>query len=372
MRNNYIKVLCFLLSFNSCLFGVDYGLKGQLSNSLIIDEFKSDMTILGIRYIPEISCQQAVSENYFLDAEISMNIYGRTVLDFENPTKEIKPYRVWARFSTDQFEVRGGLQKINFGPATLLRPLMWFDQIDPRDPLQITNGVYGLLARYYFLNNTNIWAWVLYGQDERKGLEIIPSQKGSPEFGGRLQFPLFNGELAATFHRRKMNIEKSIFGLTDYQEKKHENRYAIDGKWDLGVGLWFEAVLLRNDIVQQELEQQKLLNLGIDYTFAIGNGIHVLGEYFYYEFSQDKSKVGALFIDYNLSMFDQLMGIVYWDKENSNFYRYATWRRTYDKWSINVNFFWNPPTNSLFNFADSNIERQLSGKGLLFMLIYNH
>jgi len=56
---------------------------------------------------------------------------------------------MWIRLSTKQFELRAGLQKINFGSATLLRPLMWFDKIDPRDPLQLTDGVYALLARYY-------------------------------------------------------------------------------------------------------------------------------------------------------------------------------------------------------------------------------
>jgi len=54
------------------------------------------------------------------------------------------------------------LQKINFGSATLFRLLMWFDRIDPRDPLKLTDGVYGLLLRYYFHNNTNIWLWGLY------------------------------------------------------------------------------------------------------------------------------------------------------------------------------------------------------------------
>ena len=86
--------------------------------------------------------------------------------------------------------VRGGLQKINFGSANLLRPLMWFDQIDPRDPLQLTDGVWGILGRYYFLNNANIWVWGLIGNDQRKGWEVIPSVKNKPEFGFRVQMPI--------------------------------------------------------------------------------------------------------------------------------------------------------------------------------------
>lgn len=34
---------------------------------------------------------------------------------------------------------------------------MRFDQVDPRDPLKLTDGVRGLLGRYCFLNNADIW-----------------------------------------------------------------------------------------------------------------------------------------------------------------------------------------------------------------------
>ena len=58
------------------------------------------------------------------------------------PTATSSPTAAWLRLSTSRFEARVGLQKINFGSATLFRPLMWFDSLDPRDPLQITDGVY--------------------------------------------------------------------------------------------------------------------------------------------------------------------------------------------------------------------------------------
>ncbi|GAI27146.1 unnamed protein product, partial [marine sediment metagenome] len=59
---------------------------------------------------------------------------------------------------------------------------MWFDRIDPRDPLQLTDGVYGLLLRQYFLNNANIWVWGLYGNDDLRGWEYLPSEAKSVEF----------------------------------------------------------------------------------------------------------------------------------------------------------------------------------------------
>ena len=76
----------------------------------------------------------------------------------------------------------------------LLRPLMWFDRIDPNDPLQLTEGVYGLLLKYTFLNNANIWLWGLYGNDDPKGWEAVPTQRKSAEYGGRLQAPFLSGE----------------------------------------------------------------------------------------------------------------------------------------------------------------------------------
>lgn len=69
----------------------------------------------------------------------------------------VKPYRAWVRLSTNTFEARVGLRKINFGSATLFRSLMWFDRTDPRDPLRLTDGVSGLLLRDYAVNNTSLW-----------------------------------------------------------------------------------------------------------------------------------------------------------------------------------------------------------------------
>ena len=68
----------------------------------------------------------------------------------------ISPYRIWVRYQIKNWEFRLGLQKIDFGSAQLLRPIQWFNQIDPRDPLGLTNGVNGLLVRRYFKNNSNL------------------------------------------------------------------------------------------------------------------------------------------------------------------------------------------------------------------------
>jgi len=82
------------------------------------------------------------------DTELSVNIFGTAGLRHSTPSThqgDLKPYRAWIRFSSDQLELRIGLQKLNFGSASILRPLMWFDQMDPRDPLQLTDGLWAFL-----------------------------------------------------------------------------------------------------------------------------------------------------------------------------------------------------------------------------------
>ena len=133
-----------------------FGYKGLVSVWLFDNFERSSDTQLGGRFIPEFSLSQGLSDSLTLDAELSLNGYGtaelRSTADIQMEG-EVKPYRFWLRLSSSRFEARLGLQKINFGSATLLRPLMWFDSLDPRDPLQLTDGVYGLLLRYYFQNN---------------------------------------------------------------------------------------------------------------------------------------------------------------------------------------------------------------------------
>jgi len=236
----------------------------------------SKNTSIGLRYIPDFFIKKSISKKYTFDVEFSLNAYGTgRIHSIDNIEKDgkIKPYRLWLRFSGSQFEVRIGLQKINFGSAALLRPLMWFDRIDPRDPLQITDGVYGLLFRYYFLNNANIWFWGLYGNGKEKGWEVIPSNDRSIEFGGRFQITLFTGEIAFTYHHRKINLSQVLLDqISGYNINPPESRIAIDGKWDIGDGFWFEGSMIHQQCKALPFELCRSINIGLDYTFGIGNG----------------------------------------------------------------------------------------------------
>ncbi len=333
----------------------------------------------GMRYLPEIQLQTPINEDFSFDAEISANIWGSGLYWSADSTVwegDVRPYRAWMKFSGDQFEVRGGLQKINFGSANMLRPLMWFDQIDPRDPLQLTDGVWGILGRYYFLNNANIWVWGLIGNDQRKGWEVIPSVKNKPEFGFRVQLPIPGGELATTYHYRLADAEK-VFQIP-HGAKPHirEKRLALDGKFDYVVGIWFEAVLTHQEIHIPELEYSHALSLGLDYTFGLGNGINVMTEYFTFGSSERPLSGGenvhfsALSANYPFNIINNLNGIIFYDWTNKEFYNFINWSWQYDKWSFYIMGFWNPQRFNLYQgLGDANL---YAGRGLQFMVVFNH
>ena len=374
MKPRHALLPILLLFLHASAFSFTFYTKGQIIGWLTANAKKSIKPQAGIRYIPTFSLGKTFKKEQVLDFELSLNAYGR--MQGQGFGGDIDPYRLWARFSTSQFEARVGLQKINFGSATLLRPLMWFDSIDPRDPLQLTDGVYGLLLRYYFLDNSNIWVWGLLGNDNPRGWEVLGSAKNIPEFGGRIQVPLGNGEAAATFHHRKIATTGILQPIELETLSFSENKYALDGKWDIGVGIWFEAVLIHQDTPALPYPWQRALNIGMDYTFGVGNGLNVIGEHFVMTASPnawdsgESVKFTALALNYPLGILDTLAGIFYYDWENQDLYSFLRWQRTYDQWSIHVMAFWNP-----FRFAIYQVGQDSSlftGKGIQIMIVYNY
>ncbi len=352
-------------------------IKGQLSSWLIGRDEAPVAWQAAARYIPELTFERQATADVSFDFLASLNTYA--VADFYGDTSDsdagVKAHRIWGRLSTRQMEARIGLQKINFGPAMLLRPLKWFDRIDPRDPLQLTDGVYGALMRYYFLNNANIWLWGLYGNDDIKGGEIAPTAKGRPELGGRLQIPLFTGEAALSCHHRIADFSELIPGGID-RERVSEDRVGVDGKWDMGVGLWFEGVFSRYGADADPLKHQQAFTLGLDDTFEIGNGLRVLGEHYFSKLSGTafgsgtRRSLSGIFLDYPFGLVDALSLIVFYDWENSDFYRTLTWQRLYDDWSFYLTGFWNPdqPPPERLPADDNNF----SGWGFQLMATFNH
>jgi hypothetical protein len=332
----------------------------------------------GLRYIPQLQLNKPLKDKNKFDGEISADSY----LSYNNfPDsagyfdKHINFYRFWLRFSGDRFEMRAGLQKINFGSASMLRPLMWFDRIDPRDPLQITKGVYGVLGKYYFSNNANIWLWTLYGNSETKGWEQIPSKSDRPEFGGRVQLPVPRGEIALTYHNRvgqfPADHQPPVTGSMNFPE----NRIGLDFKLDLGIGIWYEGTITHQDHPDL-LPYTKAMTIGADYTFNIGEGLNISAENLWYNSSDefigggDPSSFTALSLSMPLSIITRVSAIVFYDWKNEGWYRYGNISFTFDKLSVNLIGFWNPESFRLFNYTEG--ANMFSGAGGQVMVVYNH
>jgi hypothetical protein len=333
---------------------------------------------LGLRYIPEFNYSIPLEENKLIDFKVATNMVGSLnfhPFDSAQADVDLSPYRAWARYSTEQLEIRIGLQKISFGSASILRPLMWFDQIDPRDPLQLTNGVWGALGRYYFLNNANIWVWVLYGNEKVKGWERIQTYEQIPEFGGRIQYPVPKGEIAFSYHHR--TADSRNLGIEGFEFARiPEDRIGLDGKWDIVVGFWFEGSWTHKNKDMGIYTNQTLLNAGVDYTFGIGNGLNVIAEQLVissdkkaFEFS-NTSILSSTSISYPIGLFDNLNAVFYYDWANQNLYSFVNFQRDYNKLSLYLMAFWNPSDGS--SIQQNELVNPLAGKGIQFMIVYNH
>ena len=346
-------------------------LQGQLSGWV-----SSNPEQVGMRYLPELLADFNLPGQWRLDADFALNMFAKSDISEWSAThskSKLKPYRMWVRLAANRFELRGGLQKINFGPAILFRALQWFDRLDPRDPLQLTEGVYGVLMRYYLQTNANFWIWGLYGNKDPKGLEIAPTADNTVEFGGRWQQPIANGEAGLTFHRRQAQLPQKLLPLGN---RFDESRIALDGKWDVQIGIWFEAAVIYRDILIPELQYQRLLTIGADYTFATGNGLHVLSEFF------TAASAAKLFgngtrqnfwgcsADYPLGLLDNIAGYFYRDLTSRQNYFSLIWQRTYDRWQINLIGYLTPetaPATAVQNFGNT-----ISGNGVQILLVFNH
>jgi hypothetical protein len=376
-----MKQIIYIISLaclTICLFAVDVvALERAFSGRLIgwldrANDYSDWRNDYGLGYIPQLIIEQPLDVERLLDVEVSFKNFTSQGVMVEDDY--LKLYRFYGRYTTPQTETRLGLQQINFGPAFMLRSLRWFDSLDPRDPLRLTDGVYALRFRYNALNNANLWLWGLYGNDDLKGFEIFPSVSNRPELGGRYQYPVPSGEIAASIHTRR----------TDYFGPSNEIRFAIDGRWDIEIGLWFEAVLQQQDIDNPPLfsletgfnEWTKTITLGLDYTLPIGNGLYVLAEHMAYIMSDETfgsdydRQFSAFSVNYPLTLFDNLSAIGFLSMDDKELFSYLSWQRTYDNLIVNLSLYRYPRLAS--SFAGLSRGVSISGYGARLMLIWNH
>lgn len=347
--------------------------KGQASVWAVYNEsFESVM--LGGRYIPQLNYERRYPSGSMFDLELSANAFTswQTEMDLEG---RVKPYRAWARVSAQQFELRLGLQKINFGSATIIRPLMWFDQMDTRDPLKLTDGVWGIMGRYYFLNNANVWFWALYGDDKLKGWELMPSSNSQPEFGGRVQYPLPSGEMAVSFHNRLVEVSKFGFPFQNFKDAS-ESRWGLDAKFNWAIGFWVEASWTHSSANLDYLTNQTLVNVGADYTFGIGSGLYAATELLFASFDKgsidfyNTASFALLSLSYPVTLFDNAGVMAYYNVDTGDLFSFFNWQRQYNRFSFHLMAYWNPDSADIINQNQS--YSLFGGKGVQLMVVFNH
>lgn len=332
---------------------------------------------MGGRYIPQLNYTIELNPSKILDFEGAANIYGSVSFhpfDSSYIDGNIQAYRIWARYTGKQFEIRLGLQKIDFGSALILRPLQWFDEIDPRDPLKFTNGVYGALGRYYFLNNANIWLWVLYKNEAARGFDFVESNSNYPEFGGRVQYPVPKGEIALSYNHRTADT-RDLLIVPTYEEIP-EDKFGLDGKWDIEIGLWFEACYIHKHKDVGMLTNQAFFTLGTDYTFGVGNGLHVVVENLIASLDENPfelsevSNTTASMISYPLGLFNNLSSVVYYNWSTKDFSFFLNFEHQFKSITGYLMAYYNPDNEQVLQ--DDNFGNSFSGPGFRIMLVYNH
>ena len=374
-RRTLLVVLCFRF-FGIAAASEALDFKGQLSFNYIGSDTSPKWQNQAIlRYMPDVTILNTLSDGYSWDINASADISADYQSQPESTySSDASFYRLNARLKTPQSDTQLGLQQINFGPAIILRSLRWFDQVRPTDPLQLSEGVKGLRYRYFFSNNANLWLWTLYGNNDPKGYETVATKHGTPEAGGRFQYPLESGELGFSFHVR--TSERLGFSGTSIGEDVHERRLALDGKWDLGPGIWYEYVLVDQGAgAKVKNNWLNMLTLGADYTFAIGNGVHVLGEHLVSAFSdkamqwEQRTQASALQLSYPVGILDavSLLTVYSWTQEQP--FHYLRWDRTYDNWVLSLGMFHSPKQATLnSDLAPTGF----SGNGIQAVIVFNH
>jgi len=243
----------------------------------------------------------------------------------------LEHYRSWVRFALPQSSLRIGLQRLSIGSAQIIRPLQWFDRIDPLDKSEETMGVKAALFKHNWLNNSNLWLWSVWGEDTVKGNEFIASKDNSAEFGARYQRPNPLGESALSCHLRQL-----LSG--------QEYRLGFDHRYDGPIGAWLEASASRFDTSLPLPGYSTGLTIGLDYTIGIGNGLALTNENMLLNRGDTIAKlhadnvITALMTNYPLGLLDSLTLLALYDYTFESGNLAVVWRRAYDylSWDVSI------------------------------------
>ena len=191
-----------------------------------------------------------------------------------------------------------------------------------------------------------------------------------------MQIPVPKGEVAVSYHHRTADLAgllspASINGSAIYPEDK----IGLDGKWDIGPGVWAEYSLSHSLPDSAYFPKwTKLFTLGIDYTFSLGNGLYVSSEFFRYSSADEIFSSGlnqtfsSLIVNYPFGI-NKVGSIIYYNWTDKSWYRFINLQRQSDNWTYYFFLFWNPQKFTIYNNISGN--NLFAGKGIQVMAVFN-
>ncbi len=343
-----------------------------------------------VGYIPTLSWERQFGQLSGVDFEFAY--YGNAIIDglnVDDAETYDNLYRLWGRYTTPNFELRIGLQKIAFGPGRVLRPLMWFDTLDLRDPTGQTTGVTAVRALWYPVPSLALWGWV-----------VRPDYEDYASPGGRITYTRGIAEFGLTYHYNqydRMDPDPPDFISTPLLPlASKENRLALDARLDWKIGLWSEMMITQATEKSWDDEKNYVqqIMVGGDYTFAWGDGVYVMVEHLWSRMDSPmicylpdenylvvekllrEEQFTLLMASVPWGFLDQIMAFVEYDWENERLYNFLMWQRTYDRFSLNTILYANPRREDYLVPGAPYIPLPQTltgfGSGIQFMIVYNH
>ena len=368
-----------LLFFCSTGSAQEFEIIGQLAVSINASNDPADghsKILQSVGYIPTLSFYPKNNWAKGFDFELAYNSQSQFdgLLGTGDKGSDAKGdlHRLWGRYSSDRIELRYGLQKIAFGPGLILRPLMWFDTIDQKDPTGQTEAVTAVRLRYFGKYDITYWGWVIHPED---------ADLRAP--GGRVEFPLPRiGNFGVSYHHRPKypgTVVPDNSGLPLVFPTSAEDRYGIDFRTDKVIGFWAEATVAKSSKDEFIIPfDRDLFMIGGDYTIPMGNGVYILTEFMVNKikpkllFNDEQNEISAFLINYPISMLDSGSLIIEYDWENKRYFNFLRLSRTYDNYIFNLLLFSNPERNE-FSAAEIELAGLTGfGKGMQLMVIFNH
>jgi len=259
-----LLVLC--ISAPQLVEGFDSTLEGRalLGSSYVFDvpsdlkDFDSEaelrLGILGNAWQGEV---------WQLDYELTGDVKqvdGPSVQSRLRPETNVDFFRAWLRLDSGNFRIRGGRQKILFGAGTIYRPLGFFDTRDVTGVVPLTRGVDGFRSTWFITPSSFLEGW------------LVPAKKNSSFIAGlRGETLIADMEVGVVlqYHPRT-----DLKDLADFDQEMVQLGYHLKGEMEFG--FWNES---RMDIEMQSAVRFDTV-FGVDYTLNLGEGLHVLLEYF--------------------------------------------------------------------------------------------